>query len=978
VALSLIPDYLRGGVLADLGLAELYRCREESGWQERCMELAGRHPDASEFIQLRAIAVLSLSIDVGNAQVGGISPVSSDKIFQIAGEMKELTERLLGFGFAHEHDLFAYLNNTAALLRISGRDADVIELLSRGRHVVARHPALRRMLILSLMATSRHDEAMAELQSDTSPENLLLRADLAGMTDPANGLAIAQQITPADLPAGMAATYWQLVAELAIRSKELGPLDGALGLLRKAAPASPVADALALRGERLRGLTQDEFQERFRSLAHCVSEDVPLPERLLLAVELRNAGSPDEASRLLDGRLDLGRVTPALVLYLQTLGEARRDDVFQQVLTTAATEVREYPTVLWFTAAQAWNAGDLPSAETAINMLIAREPKNIQGRLFRLEIWVRTDRTEQIRTDLQEHVEDLDLPTTEVGFKLARLLNHFGFHERAARYAYRLFLANRQNPLAWMTLNALVLGESPARSSSSFEVTTVGPDVAVDLTYDDGRKQFFIVEPDPRLCNLDEDSWEPRHPLVQAVTGLGTGDRFTAPQGGAGVITELRHKLVARFHYVLQNFEARFPNARGFQSFSVAPEDPNWLDQIRGVLRERSDWVRQEQQSYTSGFWPLGLLAARLHRDPIETAEGLVAQGIRLKVALGNEAEREAAEVAIARNQVRGCVMDQLSFWTAWRCGILDVVVDTCGPVHVAQKVLDRLMERRQILRRDAEQGAKTAHYAGGRIVITETPPDIVQELLRDLDSAIAWLKDQGTITPVVMQDDLPKPIREHVSLGLSDIFDNLVVAWHGNLLFVCDDLGIRQLAAAAGFQNTCWTHAVLLAARAKRHLDHERYVPMTALLIGAGHNYIGINGNDLALALWLDFQVHGAPGPMFEALASAIGGRDAEPRSHVSQVTGFLRQIWPVWPAWGAWSGDANLSRWGTEATERGRKVATSLLLRQLISGRHGDYRAMLQAVLAKMGDRPEFMAFFEVWRRGHFLVDQLGTGRS
>jgi tetratricopeptide (TPR) repeat protein len=124
---TLVPDNLRGGLHADLGLAELYRRREKPGWQAQCLELAGRHPDASEFIQVRAIALLSLAIDVGNAQVGGMSPVSGDDLFRVAGEMKAFTERLLESGFAHEHDRSAHLNNTAALLRLSGRDAEVVE-----------------------------------------------------------------------------------------------------------------------------------------------------------------------------------------------------------------------------------------------------------------------------------------------------------------------------------------------------------------------------------------------------------------------------------------------------------------------------------------------------------------------------------------------------------------------------------------------------------------------------------------------------------------------------------------------------------------------------------------------------------------------------------------------------------------------------------------------------------------------------------
>lgn len=55
-------------------------------------------------------------------------------------------------------------------------------------------------------------------------------------------------------------------------------------------PGSAAAQALALRAERLCGLDEEASQERFRELARSVGDDRPLPERVLLALELRDAG----------------------------------------------------------------------------------------------------------------------------------------------------------------------------------------------------------------------------------------------------------------------------------------------------------------------------------------------------------------------------------------------------------------------------------------------------------------------------------------------------------------------------------------------------------------------------------------------------------------------------------------------------------------------------------------------------------------
>ena len=973
---TMVPDRLRGCLHADLGLAEFHRRREDAGWQSRCIALADRHPDADEFIQIRGTALLSLAINTGYAQAGGAGPVSVAELARAAEDMKAFTEGLLESGFAYERDRRAHLNNAAVLLRLAGREADAVTLLRRGGASTTQEPNLRRLLALALVDSGHRDEAIRELEADTAPENVLFRAELIGLTDAAKALDLCRQVSPESLPEAMAANLWNLMGNLAILTNRPDLADKAVAALAANMPGSAAAQALALRAERLRGLDEGAFQERFRELARSVAEDLPLPERVLLALELRDAGCPDDASRLLDGRLEVGRVTPPAILYFQCLAEARRDDAFRTALAQASDELRNHRTVLWFTAGHAWNAGDLPGAEAAISVLIAQQPDNARARLLRLEIWVRGDRLDAVRTELEEPLEDFAWPRLQECFQLARMLGHFGFRERAARYAYRLFLMNQQNPSAWMTLSALVIGQRPGADSRFLEVANVGPDVAVDVAFDDGEKLFFIVEPDAALRDLDRQSWEPDQPLVRACWGLTKGARFTGPGGRDGVIAELRHKLVARFHDVAANFNTRFPNETGFRRFSVVPGDPTALDPIREQLRQRQELVRAEQQNYLAGQWPIGLLATCLGLDTIDVAQGIAAQGLKLKVALGHEAERQGMVSAIASNKANGCVLDLLAFWNAWRLKVLDVITALCGPVHVGQRVLDRLMERREDLRRSAADGAKSAHYRDGHIALNEHGPEIVQAWLGDLDAAIAWLREHAVIEPVVISDTIPGVIKEHVSLGFGDLFDSLVIAWQRDLLLLSDDLPIRQVAAEMGFRKICWTHGVLLTARDRRRLDDERYVRATAHLIANGHDYIGIGGDDLVLALWLDFQAVGAPGPLFNALSSVIGGRNADPVSHVSQVIRFLFRTWADWQTWHAWSTWTWWRRWDNPATEHCRKKATSILLRCLIRERIHDYPAMLGDIYRYVGGTDprggslEFRVFFTRWVSGHFLL--------
>jgi cellulose synthase operon protein C len=886
---ALVPRDLVGTVHADLGLAVFHNRRAAAGWQERCIALAQDHPGVAEFTPIHAVAVLSLAIDSSTAQVGGIGPVTTEVLKRAADEMKAFTERMLDSGFAYEYDRRAHLNNTCVLLRLCGRDEEAVTLLRRAGAPATGDATLHRLLALALMTLGRSQEAIDELAVDPTPEGALFRAELVAASDLTAALAIAKAVTPDDLAPGMARNRWHVIADLALRAKQPDALADAIAGLRRLVPNDPAADVFALRGERLQGLAENKFRERLCELARGVSSDLPFTERVLLAVEMRNANCPNEASRLLDGRVDLARVTPTAIMFLQCLGQARRDDAFREALASASPDLRQHPAVLWATAAHAWNTGDLPGAYHATSALIKQDPNSGRVRLFRLEILLRQDRTADLKAELVQPLETLSWPRVDDSFQLARLLAHFDFGERAARFAYRLYLENRQNPLAWMTLSALVLGERPGLGDRSLEVSVVAPDTAVNLTYDDGRTQFFVIEPDQHLRDLDDESWEPEHPSVQPLMGLSKGQRFTDAAGRTGMIADLRHKLVARFHYVLSHYEARFPTERGFRSISVAPNEPGGLDEMIDILRTRNEWARQEQEQYAAGALPVGLLAARSGLDTIDVAEGLAAEGIKLKVALGNKPERQTVRRTIRDNAARGCVLDLMSFWTAWKLGVLDTIVATCGPIHVCQKLFDHLMGRRERLRHGAREGSTNAGYRDGKLVVHEVPPEIVQGWLSDLDNAITWLDANAVVSPLVVSADLPEKIREHVSLGLSDIFDGLIISWQNDLLLITDDLPLRQIGNALGFKRSCWTHAVLLAARDGRQLDTERYVRCTAHAIAAGHSFITVNGDDLAVALRLDAESGQAPGQIFDALSAAIGGRNADPSSHTNVVIRFL-----------------------------------------------------------------------------------------
>ena len=231
---------------------------------------------------------------------------------------------------------------------------------------------------------------------------------------------------------------------------------------------------------------------------------------------MRNQGLPEEASRLLEGFVDLSRAHPPTTLYLECLAVARRDQAFRDALASAAPAVRESPAILWMIAIHAWNSDDLDTAFSAIERLVAHSPEVAQGRQLKIQILLRQNRMAEARAELDKPVEALDWRQTEEACRIASLLAHFGNIERGVAFAYRLFLKHRDEAPAWMTLMSILLnvGQKKGKDSAArWRAETVAPNTAIDLGYDDGEKIFFIIESEAALRQLDEDSWEPNRRL---------------------------------------------------------------------------------------------------------------------------------------------------------------------------------------------------------------------------------------------------------------------------------------------------------------------------------------------------------------------------------------------------------------------------------------------------------------------------------
>ncbi len=958
---KLIPDDLKDSNAAAFGLAEYLRRRDVPGWAQRTIELLKQHPESEELRRASGVAILELAVSSQAMLIGDTDVVSLEQIGEAADHLQSLADHYLDIGYEDQHDLLAYVNNAAVLLRMVDREAEAEALLQRGVARLPDEPSLKRLLALAQWALGKNEKAIVTLTGVDELESSILRAEMLCWSDREKALQAALAIVVPSEEIKLTRLRFRMLGDLGLRMHRADIVEQAIAGLR-AGDADPLLPDLLAARQKLStepAVTEtdegDETEENqaaeLIAIADRVAEDTNLVLRYEIAETLQRNGIPEIAVRLLEGHVDLKRPGLPASLYLSVLAEARLDDRFEKALADAAPAVRQDPDILWMIAAREWNRGDLDAALLAADDLIAAQPENARARLLRLDILARNDRTAELATDLEQPLETMEWGRIEDQARVASFLAHFGQIDRAIAFSYRLFLTHTDTPRAWLALSGIIMGVGRNLEDRRWEVGVVGNDAAVDIEYEDGTTRFFVIEPDASLRKIDPQAFEPHHPLAVQLAGASVGTEVIDGEGRHGTISKVRHKYVARFHYVIENFQARFPGSSGFRRIVLGPEAEDTIAAVRAEAKARQEWIDQEQRGYLEGSMPLALLAYRVGADVTEAAGGIAASGEKIKVALGSDAEVALAKKELAANGLKGLTLDLLTFWTAWRIKALDALTATFGPIHVPPSVVDRLRARRDSYEESSRDGLRLAGYQNGELVITDHTAQEVVDQRNDVEASLEWLREHGRVVPITVSDRLPEILRDSLRRDHAEMFDALALSIETDTVLLSDDLFTRDFSHKLCQRRGVWLQGAMRTMLARGTINLETYTRWMAHLIGSGQSYIGVDGDALSCAARLDSIDGSVPGYFLTQIASVLGGKFAEPRSHLSVVISALQILWNADWAYGC------------------REAATGHILRQLVSSRHDDHLRMLRHVWQASRNAPGVRAYFRGWLQGHFI---------
>lgn len=854
-------------------------------------------------------------------------------------------------------------NNAAAALRFAGDDEGAAHILDETLAKVARDPGLVRARALLHLHADENDKAANLLQSIDDPEGTLFLAQLTASKDPKAAKAALGRLKVEALRPEMRSIVPEVWCEIALKENDK---DGIVKSIQELEDqAAPFETLAILRGRAIeRGLiegpepVEDEAGERVSPIIAGILAQLPKHEAMLnfsarvqLAQFLERHNADEAASNLLHGRIDLDRDSVSLRTYLAASIGAQLFARSREVLAAIPKAVIDLPSYVRMAATYHWNVGDAKSAEPYIARLHLASPQRLDLLLWQIDALIRLGAEESVRNVLKNPVESDTDGTLADKRRLIAALTSYGQPERARAFAYRVFGLNRDDPGAWMSFMGTMLSGETADRDHILEAV-IGLNHSFEVLLESGERRRYVIESDPEILRVMQDSIAPDHEIAKLVQGLNEGDTFAWPgDGKSATVVAAKHKFLDAFHTALGRFNDRFPTAKGFRQVKIGTAENFDLTAIQTMLRERSEHIETQTQKYEEGRISLSMLGYLCGLDPIDVMLGLAELGKIYRVSIGTRQERDSTLSQIVTHKAAGCVIDAATYHCIRRLGIEALVKAICGPIGITQATADIYHARAQSLDGVAGEPKGSMAMRNGRMVMVEYSAEQVAETRSVIDGDRDWLAANTDILPATPKTDPPLVMRRLSAVPGARFFDDVFAASSASRLLVSDDLFTRMVGHQIGVRSTS-LQPILMIARQRGLLSPTQYARALTDLIDMGQKSIGIDAVGLLAARILDIE-NGETrvGKRLTIAAKALGGLQCDPASHCSVAAEFIKIIW------------------NTESFGLAVYAVISHVLTAVLRNRTDDYREMLSEIDRLLLGNTDARRYVRGWARGHFL---------
>jgi tetratricopeptide (TPR) repeat protein len=335
--------------------------------------------------------------------------------------------------------------------------------------------------------------------------------------------------------------------------------------------------------------------------------------------------------------------------------------------------------------------GDLPAAAKAFEQALAAEPENLTALRNLYSVYVRQGRSDR-EALINKHVESLNFKKLKGSaldkMALAHILRDIGQDQRALEWAYEVIGQNRNDSDVALGYFGLIIGRG-----DQIEIPRpdkVGVDTWVSFQNNLGEKQQFVIE--NGTDRPADGIFTPEHPFVAPALGLKVGESFSqARQIGkpeVWTILEIKSKYLSALHEVMETFNVRFPEARGFYRVTTQSGD---ISPILDEVKSHSEKSQAIADLYLEKKIPLSFVVALAHTETIKFASGIAQFGRDISACYGNVPERTAAEDLARAYANKGAVFDCYTAWAAEAIGVLPALQKLFGTLFIPRSAIDEL-----------------------------------------------------------------------------------------------------------------------------------------------------------------------------------------------------------------------------------------------------------------------------------------------
>ncbi|HBO3907243.1 tetratricopeptide repeat protein [Pseudomonas aeruginosa] len=542
---------------------------------------------------------------------------------------------------------------------------------------------------------------------------------------------------------------------------------------------------------------------------------------------------------------------------------------------------------------------------------------------------------------------------------VAKLLTLHGDAQKGLALGYKIFVENPKSAEIWLGYSHIFLFSGKRIdiqaiddiSAGVYFTLTSSEGVKIERLVEDDIDSQFLLAPD----NVDQ--------YVKKVYGLKTGDSFTQQKMQGDVtwtVTEIKHKFLRAFHYVLERYETEFPDSGGLWAVKIEKDN---VQPMLDIIKKNSEHDENVISEFCEKHIPISAMAAIWEKNPIKIADMIRTYKGEIATCSGTLEERSQAYAIINDHAKNGIVLDTYTAWVASSPNIFIALKKSYQKIMVSRTTIIELMHLCDEIR--ASFGSELSiSWLNGQFQKTISSQSEKEQLVNEISERIRSLEENFE----VVQYDYPSTQDEITEQILENFGPNLLapyfIALNGNAIFVSDDGYSREFAKGLlNLNSAVWLQTLLDVALSKSNINLVEYSECLFDLARYRHSHIALT----VAALNTVYEQDNPDLLKFSIISRYIGVHNADIKSHFGLVKNFigLRWILEVSNPDNSLVLEYLLRSHSREHPDHKAMKATSILIQNLIRVPGGV--SLLNAIAQIPALR--LSTYIEDWARGHFL---------